>query len=99
MTCQRSGRSPTIAIGFGALLTPSRIRIPRPPQNRTTFTARSPPQSDDVELRNGVDQAAAPGTDVLQLLADLLAEIPRQHQDVVGPGLLDALRRVDRDVR
>ena len=31
-----------MVIGFGALVTPSRIRIPRPPQNSTTFITRSP---------------------------------------------------------
>src|ERR1700742_2050999 len=42
MTCQRSGRSPIIAIGLGAVVTVSCMRIPRPPQNSTTFMVCPP---------------------------------------------------------
>ena len=42
MTCHSSGRSPIMAIGLGPLVTPSRIRIPRPPQNSTTFMIHTP---------------------------------------------------------
>src|SRR4051812_29699205 len=39
MTCQINGRGPTIAIGLGASsAAPLRMRMPYPPQNRTTFT-------------------------------------------------------------
>src|SRR3954447_16627883 len=37
MTCHTSGRWPTMIMGFGRSLTPSRIRKPYPPQNSTTF--------------------------------------------------------------
>jgi hypothetical protein len=92
MTCQSIGRSPIMAIGLGPLLTPSRIRIPRPPQNRTTFTNYTSltftnhTSLDDVELGNSEDEFPAPATYVIQLLADLLPEVPRQDEDVVGPG-------------
>src|SRR5215472_16699488 len=98
MTCQSSWRSPTIAIGFGALVVPSRMRIPRPPQNRTTFTIHTPP-SDDVKLGDRENQPSPPRLDVVKLLADLVPEIPGQDENVVGPGLGEAFRRVDRDMR
>src|SRR5262245_33858306 len=98
MTCQSSGRSPTIAMGFGALVMPSRIRIPRPPQNRTPFTIHTP-HSDDLKLGDREDQPAPPRPDVAQLLADLVPEIPGQDENVVGPGLGEALGRMDRDMR
>src|SRR5262245_32657725 len=37
MTCQSSGRYPIGTMGFGMVSEYSRIRVPRPPQNRTTF--------------------------------------------------------------
>ena len=67
MTCQSSGRSPTSAIGFGPLVTPSRIRIPRPPQKRTTFMIHAL-VSDDFELRDREHQPPAPRADVVELL-------------------------------
>src|SRR5262245_13771525 len=96
MTCQSSGRSPTIAMGLGALVTPSRMRMPRPPQNSTTFIWAP---SDNLKRGNRDHQPATPVPDVVQLLGDLGPEIPRQHQDVVRFGLGEALWRVDRDVR
>src|SRR5262245_6082480 len=96
MTCQSSGRSPTMAIGLGALVTPSRIRMPRPPQNNTTFI-QAP--SDNLKRGNREYQPAAPVPDVVQLLGDLGPEIPRQHEDVVRFGLAEALWRADRDMR
>src|ERR1700753_954526 len=98
MTCQSSGRSPTMAMGLGAvLLVPSRIRMPRPPQNSTTFIVR-PPRSHDFECGNREDQPSAPGADVVELLADLLAEVSARDQHVVRRGRGDPLRGVDRDV-
>src|SRR6201995_5772416 len=38
ITCQMSGRGPTICMGLGTSESPSRMRMPNPPQNRTTFT-------------------------------------------------------------
>src|SRR5580658_685582 len=98
MTCQSSGRSPTIAIGFGPFVTPSRIRIPRPPQNNTTFTTHTS-DSDDLERGNGEHQPPAPRADELELPADLLPQVPRQDNDVVRPGRGQSLGVVDRDVR
>src|SRR5215467_5793418 len=97
MTCQSSGRSPTMAIGLGPLETPSRIRIPRPPQNRTTFMA-TPPGSRYVKLGDRENQPAAPGPDVAKLLRDLLPEVPGQDENVVGFGLRQPLGRVDGDM-
>jgi hypothetical protein len=37
MTCHSTGRLPMGIIGFGSDSGPERIRIPSPPQNRTTF--------------------------------------------------------------
>src|SRR3954453_9574199 len=93
MTCQSSGRSPIMFIGFGALAGPSRMRMPRPPQNSTTF------MSHHLEGRYGEHQPAAPLTDVAQLLADLGAQVPRQDQDVVRTVGRDPVRVMDRDVR
>src|SRR5437773_275941 len=98
MTCHISGRSPTIASGLGPLLTPSRIRMPSPPQKSTTFIA-SFPRSDRLQGRDRDDQPAAPLAHVAELCADLLPQVPRQDEDVVGPGLREPLGRVDRDVR
>src|ERR1700729_1533761 len=98
MTYQNSGRSPTMVIGFGPLLTPSRMRIPSPPQNRTTFTLNNPQVSGDLKLGNPENQPAAPGPHVVQLLADLIPQVPGQDKDVVRPGLGERGRRVDRDV-
>ena len=97
MTCHSSGRSPTIAIGLGPLVTPSRIRMPRPPQKSTTFMIH--PARNDLELGDREDELAAPLPDVAELVADFVPEIPRQDQNVVGLGLGQALRRVDRDMR
>src|SRR5215831_16038390 len=97
MTCQSSGRSPTIAIGLGPLVTPSRIRIPRPPQNRTTFTFVIS-YSDDFERGDGKDQPAAPRPDVVKLSGDFVFEVPGQNENIVGPGFGEALGRIDRDM-
>src|SRR5262245_26408964 len=108
------GRSPIIAMGFGALDTPSRMRMPKPPQKRTTFichssfgrvlargsygTGRARDELDEFERRNREDQLTSPRTHVFKLLADLLPEVPREDEDVVGLCLREALRREDRDV-
>src|SRR3954469_18443742 len=93
MTCQSSGRSPIMFIGFGALAGPSRIRIPRPPQNKTTF------MSHHLEGRDGEDQTATPLAYVAQLLADLGPQIPRQDDDIVGAVGCDSVRVMDGNVR
>src|SRR5689334_13581476 len=91
-----------MAIGFGAFVTPSRIRMPSPPQNSTTFMSPVPLQtacSDDFECGDREDQAPAPRMDVCQLRADLLAQVPRQDEYVVGLRFRDLPWRVDGDVR
>src|SRR5215472_18151908 len=98
MTCQSSGRSPTIAMGLGPVVTPSRIRIPRPPQNSTTFTG-STPYSDNFKCRDREHQPAPPGPDVVKLRGDLVPEVPGQDKDVVGLGFRQPFGSVDRDMR
>src|SRR5262249_9259772 len=41
---------------------------------------------------NGHDKAATPLADVLQLLHDLIPQIPGQNDDVIGPRFADAVR-------
>src|SRR6266702_5214296 len=93
MTCHSSGRSPIMFIGFGALAGLSRMRMPRPPQNSTTFI------SHHLEGWDGEDQPPAPVPHVGELRGDLGAEVPRQDEDVVGTVGGDPVRVVDRDVR
>src|SRR5689334_8319313 len=100
MTCQSSGRSPTVAIGLGPVVVLSRMRMPRPPQNKTTFTvALLSNESYDPELGNREHELAAPRAHVFELFADFLAQIPREHEDVIGLRLRELLGRVDRNVR
>src|SRR6476659_5087271 len=90
-----SGRGPIICIGFGmpssALL---RIRIPYPPQNRTTFMVFSL-SCFGIRDRGGMqggewkDELATPGCNVCKLLGQLGLEVPRQRQHDVGPVLGD----------
>src|SRR6266576_7142781 len=86
MTCQSSGRSPTIVIGLGPLVMPSRIRIPRPPQNRTTFTIHTPIQTICNAWTGRTSRV--PRLDVGKPPTDLVLEIPRQDQNIVRPGEL-----------
>ena len=53
---------------------------------------------DDVTSGIGTTKLAAPLADVAHLLDDLVLQVPGQDQDVVGPGLVDRLDRLDRDV-
>ena len=75
--------------------------MPRPPQNRTTFTSGVPAGLEDLRLGNGHDELAAPFTDVTEPVGDLLAEVPGQDQHVVRTGLGDPRRmeaeRLDED--
>src|SRR6478609_10288511 len=97
MTCHSTGRLPIGIIGLGSDWLSARIRMPSPPQNRTTFTTSSP--SEDLELREGDHQSPTPLAYVLKLGADLLAQVPRHDQHVVGAGLGEGLDGMDRDVR
>src|SRR6266699_20428 len=100
MTCQSIGRSPIIAIGLGLLVTPSRIRIPRPPKKRTTFIVHliRRLQLDDIKRGDREYEPSPPRPDVTELLADLLPQVPRQDEDIAGTGLLETIGRVDRYV-
>ena len=100
MMCQRIGLSPIGIIGFGIRAEVSPIRRPRPPQKMTTFmsAAASSRPLQDLRLRNRYDELPAPFPDVRELCGDLPLQVPRQDQDVVRPGLRDALRGIDRDV-
>src|SRR5215813_11140613 len=56
MTCHKIGWCPIGTIGFGMLSEYSRIRVPNPPQNKTTFMTRvladlslSDPRNDRLE--------------------------------------------------
>ena len=53
---------------------------------------------DDRELGDRDDELAAPSADVAHLLDDLVLEVPRQDQDVVGLERVDRVDRMDRDV-
>src|SRR5262245_58335456 len=53
---------------------------------------------DDRDRGNGNDKPGAPFDDMAHLLHDLLLEVPRKDQDVVGLGVVDRLDRVDGDV-
>src|SRR5262245_6502931 len=104
MMCQRIGRSPIVIIGFGTREDVSPIRIPSPPQNSTTFIARFLLRSlirpaKHLGVRNGDDQLSSPCPYVRELRRDFLLQIPWQDEDVVGTGLLDPLRGIDRNVR
>src|ERR1700691_885565 len=96
MTCQTNGRSPTRAMGLGPVVTPSRIRIPSPPQKRTTFIVS--PQSDNLEFRNGKDQTPTPRSDIVQLRRKFLAQVPRKDKHIVRLRLGQALGRENRNV-
>src|SRR5271157_84906 len=84
-------------MGLGPVVTPSRIRIPSPPQKRTTFTVQPP--SDDVEIRNRKDQSGSPRSDVGELLTDFVPQVPGQDKDVVRPSLGQTIGRMNGDMR
>src|ERR1700735_2627070 len=102
MTCHSIGRSPIIAMGFGPLWTPSRMRIPRPPQKSTTFMiphfAQMISSSGDFEFGDREDQPSPPRPDVAELATYFLPQVPGQDEHVVGPGLRETLRCVDRNM-
>ena len=61
--------------------------------------ARAVAGLDDRGQRNRDDQLPAPLADVPELRRDLVDEVPRQDEQVVGTRLGDPLERMDRDVR
>src|SRR5713226_4338233 len=87
-------------IGFGILSEYSRSRVPRPPQNRTTFMVWSTAfllsrSRVDLHVRDRYNELSPPRLNQRHLLHDLVLEIPRQDEDVVRPSLEDPLRWVD----
>src|ERR1700722_11125527 len=102
MTCHSIGRSPIIAMGFGPLWTPPRMRIPRPPQKSTTFMiphfAQMISSSGDFEFGDREDQPSPPRPDVAELATYFLPLVPEQDEHVVGPALRETFRCVDRDM-
>ena len=80
-----------MAMGLGALVTPSRIRMPRPPQNSTTFITSLPAGLVHGYTTSsagiGKTKRAPPRSHVLELLGDFLSQVPRQDEDVVRLGL------------
>src|SRR4051812_16201430 len=91
------GRYPIGTMGFGTVSEYSRMRIPSPPQNRTTFIA-SPPSA-DRHLGNGDDELDPPFASETELTDDLVLQVPGQDQDDIRLGLEDLVRWEDRDVR
>src|SRR2546421_2807524 len=99
-------------MGLGTLSAYSRRRIPSPPQKMTTFmeafslgfvrrtnhsrTARS---QVDLDFRDRHNELASPIPNECILLHDFLFEIPRQNEQIIGPGTLDLIRRINGDVR
>src|SRR4051812_442365 len=93
-------------IGLGTASEYSRIRIPNPPQNRTTFIIAPSCNSagqltgqadsgDDLDGRNGHNEFCTPFANERHLLDNLILEIPRQNKQVVGAGLKDFIGRKD----
>src|SRR5688500_11024378 len=88
--------------------------MPIPPQNRTTFTVlllfprcapgirRTVPESagscQDLHFRNRHDELSTPLADIRELRDDLVLQVPRQNQHVIGAGLPDSLGGKDRNM-
>src|SRR5208282_1127323 len=96
-------------MGLGILSAYSRRRIPRPPQKRTTFISGIPfPKAHkanaiaisfvNLHFRNRDDKLSAPFPDERQLLHNLILQIPRQDENVVGPRRAQLFGRKNRDV-
>src|SRR2546423_12240663 len=102
MLCQRIGREPIGTIGLGIASEYSRRRRPRPPQNTTTFmrpVSRPPASFEDPYLGDRHEEPSVPLAGVLELVADLVRQVPGQDPDRVRTGLREALRRLNGDVR
>src|SRR6266404_951754 len=68
-------------------------------QASLTLRRKSTPLADDLYVRDRHDELPAPRRDCRHLADDLVLDVPRKDQDVVRPGLEDAIRRKDRNVR
>src|ERR1044071_2647119 len=84
-------------MGCGIFAEYSRILVPSPPQNSTTFIFLLP-GIDDGEVGNGDYELASPFSDMSHLPHDFLLQIPRQNQNVIRSRLVDHFRRVDGNV-
>ena len=74
------------------------MRVPSPPQNRTTFMTSSSVGSMTCTSGIGTMNLAPQSADMAHLRDDLVLQVPGQDQDVVGLGLVDRLDRLDRNV-
>src|SRR5450755_3183186 len=112
MTCHRIGRSPTWTMGLGTLSLASLIRMPSPPQNRTTFIgtvpqiyaagrsqARVGQSRTYCRLGNGNNELPSPLANVAHLLHDLSLQVPGQDQQIIRPGLTNPFRRINGNMR
>src|SRR5450755_639024 len=57
-----------------------------------------PLSSDDLRLRRGGDEAAAPVADEGHLAHDLVLQVPRQDHQIVGPEVAHRIGTEDRQV-
>src|SRR5712664_1452060 len=91
-----------LTIGLGMLSEYSRSRVPRPPQNRTTFMSvpafLAHPSRIHLHVGDRHHELAPPPLHRALLLHDFVLQVPRQDQYVVRLGLEDLFRRVDGDV-
>src|SRR5688500_11537440 len=91
--CHRIGRGPTGTSGLGTRSEKSRIRIPCPPQKITTFIG-----SPHLGSRYGDDELTPPVANARELCRDLVLQIPREDQHVVGTSFPQRLDRQYRNV-
>src|SRR5262245_3001657 len=99
MTCQSTGRCPMGIIGLGTESSLDRIRRPKPPQKSTTFMIVPPDESKDLECGQWYHQAPTPLANIVELLRNLVLEVPRKNQHVIRLFRSEPLDRMDRDVR
>ena len=83
MMCQSSGCPPISTIGLGRVAVSSASRVPSPPASSTTFMLSHHPR-----LGYGTMNRPAAIPVRLLLAHDLVGEIPREDQHVVGPPLV-----------
>src|SRR5262249_43817085 len=71
----------------------------RAPRKKLDLAARSARLRKHARLGDRYDPAAAPFANVRRLLDDLVHDVPRPDEQVVGAGFANALGREDRNVR
>jgi hypothetical protein len=102
MTCHNTGRLAIGIIGFGSDWFSARIRIPRPPQNRTTFIAIPPVLSrlrEHFESRQADDQLPSPVMYIFELRSNLRSKVPRHDDDEIGAVVGEPPDGMNGDVR